>query len=504
MTATTTPIANRLGFNSGWKNPTPPSILLNTKDTSSRAFMQAELIYLKSYLLIKEYLRFQQINLIEFDIKAATPYKKIIYLTLYQHMLYNSKEDLYTDLKFLWFNKQALQQRHRYNLNTMYNFNALKTLKKAVKIKEVLWYHRVKVRGTLLRFSKEWQHLQLRYLRRKSRTWYRRRNNLKFISHKKIIKNQLKNKLKMNRWLYCFEQKPSPFKKIHFKNKKISLKRLKFLNQKYRRLRYFITKEPQLKKNFIGRLIKNFRKLKKYRKKLFATINKKNRRFFKDIRPFVNKKSKDFVTQYSASFLTNRQRKTWIFQNENTISQNKVLKNIFNTKYLKTHLKIFIEFFLKNWIGIDYVIKFNQRSKNIYVKKAITGLSTVNLELKRINKLDYFKRLAYVFISAHNNQNPQIIADLIAREVELTREFKHFCYNIDLIFSAFMSGFLKSYRIVISGKTKRKDLRRDWEVIKYQKKDAIPRKQFNKRVLYALGVARNNRGQFGIKVWLYY
>jgi hypothetical protein len=52
----------------------------------------------------------------------------------------------------------------------MYNFNALKTLKKAVKIKEVLWYHRVKVRGTLLRFSKEWQHLQLRYLRRKSRT----------------------------------------------------------------------------------------------------------------------------------------------------------------------------------------------------------------------------------------------------------------------------------------------------------------------------------------------
>jgi hypothetical protein len=67
-----------------------------------------------------------------------------------------------------------------------------------------------------------------------------------------------------------------------------------------------------------------------------------------------------------------------------------------------------------------------------------------------------------------------------------------------------MSGFLKSYRIVISGKTKRKDLRRDWEVIKYQKKDAIPRKQFNKRVLYALGVARNNRGQFGIKVWLYY
>jgi hypothetical protein len=63
--------------------------------------MQAELIYLKSYLLIKEYLRFQQINLIEFDIKAATPYKKIIYLTLYQHMLYNSKEDLYTDLKFL-------------------------------------------------------------------------------------------------------------------------------------------------------------------------------------------------------------------------------------------------------------------------------------------------------------------------------------------------------------------------------------------------------------------
>lgn len=491
MTSTTTPIANRLGLNRGWINPTAPSILLNTKDTSA---MQFQLLYLKSYLLIKEYLRFQQINLIAFDIKAASPYKKIIYLSIYQHMLYDYKEHLYTELKFLWFDKQTLQKRYCYKSNIMYNFNIIKTIKNNGKIKDVLWPNWSKYRFTIIK-RRFWSQLQIRYYRRNTKTWNRRWRGLKFRSYKRIIKSQLKNKIKINKWKYRFVQKPIIFKK--------SLKRLKV--KKYRRRQlYIIRKTAKLKKDFTKHSIKKLRKLKKYRKNAFRAINKKTRHFWKFIAPHISKKSKRSVFHYYFKRFFDESEQSWLFKKYDKIYQNKNLRNILNVKHLKTHLKIFFEIFFKNWLGIDSMVKINHPSKNVYIKKAIAGLSTVNLELKRINKLDYFKRLAYVIITAHKNQAPQVIADIIAREVELTREFKRFCHNIDLIFSAFMPGSLNSYRIVISGKTNPRDLRRDWEIIKYQNKDGIPRKQFNKRVLYALGVARNNRGQFGIKVWLYY
>lgn len=492
MTAITTPIGNRQGLYMGWKNPTAPAILLNTHNSLLEDYW-----YLKSYLLIKEYLRFQQINLIAFDIKAASPYKKIIYLSMYQHMLYSDKEQLYTDLKFLWFNKQALQQRYRYKSNIIYNFNIIKNVKNGVKIKAVLRRHRSKVRNTLLCRSKEWQHMQIRYLRPRTKTWFRRRREFKLRFDRNIIKNQLKSKLKTNKWKYNFIHKP-----IIFKNRRKNLKRLKL--KKYSGVVYSVKKTYKLTKNFINHSIKKFLKLKKYKKKVLSTVTKKNRRFLTDIAPIINKKSKRLAIRYFSSFFNKTTQASWIVQHENNVAENKTLRNIFNVKSLKTHLKIFLEIFFKNYLKIDAIVKINQTSTDVYVKHAIKGLSTVNLELKRINKLDYFKRLAYVFINAHKNQSPQLIADIIAREVELTREFKRFCYNIDLVFSAFMSGFLHSYRIVISGKTNPRDLRRDWEVIKYQNKDSIPKKQFNKRVLYALGVARNNRGQFGIKVWLYY
>lgn len=477
---TTTPIANRLGLNRGWINPAASVLLLNTKDTSSLAAISSELLYLKSYLLIKEYLRFQQINLVAFDIKAVTPHVNVFYLTLYQHMLYTYKKDFHTNFNYLWFSKQVLRERYRYKSNILYKLNVVRSrVEKIIKIKKILKDHRWKVQNTLLLTSPEWQRVQLRYLRPRTRTWYRRRWELKCQSHENILKGQLKNKLKVNnKWKYYFILKDVIPKTDRRK--------------KYKKFLY------NIKKKIIKPSIKNFIKVKKYKKKLTSTINKKNLRCFKDIqRSIVKKKSKFLITKYFNSLFIKNRNKTRFFRN-------KIIQNTFNIKYLKTHLKIFIEIFFKNWVGVDCIIKINQVSKNIYVKKAIKGLSTANLELKRINKLDYFKRLAYVIISAHKNQNPQIIADLIAKEVELTREFKHFCHNIDLIFSAFMPGALNSYRILISGKTKANDLRRNWELIKYQNKDSIPKKQFNKRVLYALGIARNNRGVFGVKVWLYY
>lgn len=105
-----------------------------------------------------------------------------------------------------------------------------------------------------------------------------------------------------------------------------------------------------------------------------------------------------------------------------------------------------------------------------------------------------------MFINSHRTINAQLIADLIAREVELTREYKHFWYNIDLIFKTFMPRYLLGYRILLSGKTRLRNLRHSSLLITYLKKDLVQPQRFNKRVLYALGVARNNRGQFGIKL----
>lgn len=88
MSYTTTPIANRLGVNRGWTNPLSPQAIYLADSL--------QLTYLKSYLLIKEYLRFQQINLLNFDIKSIAPHKKTLYLNLYQHILYESE---YPDIK---------------------------------------------------------------------------------------------------------------------------------------------------------------------------------------------------------------------------------------------------------------------------------------------------------------------------------------------------------------------------------------------------------------------
>jgi hypothetical protein len=46
----------------------------------------------------------------------------------------------------------------------------MKSVKNGTKIKAILKRHRIKVRNNLLCKSKEWQHMQIQYWRRKTKT----------------------------------------------------------------------------------------------------------------------------------------------------------------------------------------------------------------------------------------------------------------------------------------------------------------------------------------------
>lgn len=50
------------------------------------------LVYLKSYFILKEYLRFHQINLLSFYIQPLTPTINLIHLMVYKHIRYPRKK----------------------------------------------------------------------------------------------------------------------------------------------------------------------------------------------------------------------------------------------------------------------------------------------------------------------------------------------------------------------------------------------------------------------------
>lgn len=84
MSYSTPPIANRLGYNRGWtfqlipQNTNMPNVTI--------------MVYLKSYFILKEYLRFYQINLLSFYIRPLTTNMNLIHLLVYKHIRYPRKK----------------------------------------------------------------------------------------------------------------------------------------------------------------------------------------------------------------------------------------------------------------------------------------------------------------------------------------------------------------------------------------------------------------------------
>jgi len=89
MSYVTNPIANRLGTQQGWNNPL---ISLHSGLTNI-----SFITYLKCYLLMQEYLRYSQINLVFFEVKPLQKNKKLIDLFVYQNILHLVKNELTFD-----------------------------------------------------------------------------------------------------------------------------------------------------------------------------------------------------------------------------------------------------------------------------------------------------------------------------------------------------------------------------------------------------------------------
>lgn len=86
MSYVTNPIANRLGVQQGWYNP----LISLQPGLTNTSFIT----YLKCYLLMQEYLRHNQINLIFFEIKPLQKNKKLFHLFVYKNISYLEKNEL--------------------------------------------------------------------------------------------------------------------------------------------------------------------------------------------------------------------------------------------------------------------------------------------------------------------------------------------------------------------------------------------------------------------------
>jgi hypothetical protein len=347
---TTTPIANRLGLNRGWTNSLVPQNFYLT-DT-------AKVAYLKSYLLLQEYLRFNKINLLTFETKLLTPYKKIIYLTVYQHLKDIRVKKRFANTSLRWIAPLLATK--------LYNYN--KFVRKPVKVRKSLH---------------------------------------KFLGSKLFLRV--------------------------------------FVNNKYR----------------------------KRIKRWWGEKSNRSQIQTKALYPVFGTKTHQPL-------------------------------RLLNSKASNMKLAVFVEAYVKEWFGFQCIIKFNRTSDNLYLGRVLNRLPRNNRKLNQIKEYKFFKRLLYVFMNFQQNMDAQLIVDLIAKEITLSKSALVFIHQVNIILEAIKPRFLYGYRIALSGKLKKRDLRASVRVVKFQGKDFVPVKQFNKRVLYALGVARTLKGVYGIKLWLYY
>jgi len=111
MSYVTNPIANRLGIQQGWYN----SLISLRSGLNNVSFIT----YLKCYLLMQEYLRYNQMNLIFFEIKPLQKNKKLIHLFIYKSIFYLEKNQLDFDSRKELTRKGFLQLAaylHRKNI----------------------------------------------------------------------------------------------------------------------------------------------------------------------------------------------------------------------------------------------------------------------------------------------------------------------------------------------------------------------------------------------------
>jgi hypothetical protein len=277
MSYVTNPIANRLGIQQGWFNPL---ISLHSGLTNT-----SFITYLKCYLLMQEYLRYNQMNLVFFEIKPLQKNKKLIHLFVYKNILHLEKNELEFNSR-LELKKNSFLQISMYLRRSRLKLNKFKSRHSISKfICNSTWKNKsvrkkLSALNPIIKFN--YEEKKNKKLQRRQKRWQNFQKNDKMLWAAKQ-KSKIKNKL-----LFAKAQQQ------HLKNlPKVFFGKLKHKDIKKKDDKNFaknfalgIYKFQPLGFDFSSKQIPNFRKkIKYYKKKKLArkilTYHFKNRQNLK-------------------------------------------------------------------------------------------------------------------------------------------------------------------------------------------------------------------------------
>jgi hypothetical protein len=165
----------------------------------------------------------------------------------------------------------------------------------------------------------------------------------------------------------------------------------------------------------------------------------------------------------------------------------------FIEKYIQRYLKFPVLAQIKN--VSDFINMRSQRKKTNHRKQVF---------LKPIAGKDFFIRVLHALLNIERIFNPQLFVDLLANEMQKTKDYRKLAKNMIVMFSILHSEHIMGYKFLIDGKLGGSKKKSTKQIFKLQNKEKIPIQTFTKKVSYALGVARTPAGLFGIRMWLYY
>jgi hypothetical protein len=511
MSYTTSPVANRIGCSIGGRNS---SIVASNKT-----------IFLKSYLILKEYLRFYQINLLELTVKTRQ-LPSVTSIQIYKHLPYVHKK------RKQFFFYRTLNDNG--SIHTWYNKKAQLSLKYLVYKKK---FNR-NIKTSYLKSSNLTHRQSILFRTGKKFTRFISTPKKKFYKNKNYFSKYVRDSLRTTVKSYV---KPSK-KKRHAK-KKPSLKNSLYI-QNYLTRSQIQRRSYQLLTNVILNCLKQGTQNKNsFQNELLASsiddefgLHKLRKQksiilWLNSVLPntvLITELNNAWIQVFISIFFLNRSKQHQICWNKykNIFYHQRISKRLQDRKSFykaralsikynitprnlkipvilsKKEMQLFLSTNLKKNIDIHLKILFRDISEGVLLLP-VHNMFKYKSQLRRAAEGSFFKRLLFAFITTQAASSPQLVADLIATELAIPRRHKGLLRNINALFNAILPKNLTGYKILIDGKLQGK-LETDTLIINFQRKEKVPFQEFNKRVSYAISIARTYTGLFGVSVWFYY
>lgn len=385
MSYVTNPIANRLGIQQGWYNP----LISLRSGLTNISFIT----YLKCYLLMQEYLRYNQINLVFFEIKPLQKNKKLIHLFVYKNIFHLVKNELTFD------SRKELAKNGFLQLSLYLYRKKIKLYKLKAKRKySISYYDCCKKTG--------WanQSAALRSVLKQSSHLKNRRRNFDLVGERAkrfVMKSQSIRKMSKLRTLpRCL---PNVHKnKIYYKKKHVLWKMTKnhFLNSKKLKRKYKrrgkknrkFRKYQAKRKSSVWRVIAKKWQLRQHSEKKALRHAKhnvnKNRQRWQAPKPYVQKKNKKTFQKQNNNFAAFLQIRKWLdlkgfFSNtkrlQNLQNRRKKFRNMRHMLWRYTFLKPLIPKLVPALLSFNFAPKVFKKwlQKNLEWSKSANPLQFV-------------------------------------------------------------------------------------------------------------------------------